>query len=102
MKEKIIILEKFISKNFLVFLVLSYILALLFPSFGQHIRNISVGKVFWFDGSTLSLTLPLLMLAFVLFNAGLGVKISEIKEIIKNPKLIILGLLANSLIHIIF
>ena len=102
MKEKIIILEKFISKNFLVFLILSYILALLLPSFGQHIRNISVGKVFWFDGSTLSLTLPLLMLAFVLFNAGLGVKISEIKEIIKNPKLIILGLLANSLIPIIF
>lgn len=102
MKNKIIELENFINKNFLVFLILSYILALITPMFGQQIRDISVGQVFWLDGSKLDLTLPLLMLAFVLFNAGLGVKSDEIKQIAKSPKLIILGLIINSLIPIIF
>ena len=40
------------------------------------------------------------MLAFLLFNAGLGIKLQEIKHLASTPALPLLGFLANSLVPI--
>jgi len=59
------------TKHFLLMLVGTYALSGVLPRFGLALRQIHFGKVTWPDGSQTSLSLSLLMLAFLLFNAGL-------------------------------
>jgi bile acid:Na+ symporter, BASS family len=59
------IILRFIHRRFIWMIVSSYIVAAIMPGFGLWIRNVS------FDGAG---SIPLLMLAALLFNAGLGVK----------------------------
>jgi BASS family bile acid:Na+ symporter len=94
--------EHLVHGNFVWFLLACYVIAVFVPAPGQALRELSLGKLNWIDGSSLNLSLPLLMLSFLLFNAGLGVKTSELKNIIHKPTLLIVGLLANLGIPIIF
>lgn len=92
----------FIHKNFLLALISTYILAVVLPSPGEAIRLITLGNISWFDGSTIKLSLPLLMLSFLLFNAGLAVKSNELVHLIKKPLILFLGLIANLSIPLAF
>lgn len=46
--------------------------------------------------------MPLLMLSALLFNAGLGINKGEMRNLLKNPKLLVYGLAANLVIPIGF
>lgn len=70
--------SQFIHKNFLVLLVFSYALAAIAPHFGLWLRHIQFGQVHLPDGGSLKLSLALLMLSFLLLNAGLGIKTREL------------------------
>ncbi len=85
----------FIHSNFLVLLLASYILATIAPDFGLYIRSINFGMIHWFDGSTLKISLSVVMLSMLLFNAGFGFKLKELKELKRKPLVIITGFLAN-------
>ena len=83
-------LSHFVHANFIWLLMGSYIVAALFPTLGLAIRSLSFGTI----------SLPMLMLGFLLFNAGMGVELSSLKQLRNSPQSLIFGLLANLLIPI--
>ncbi len=82
----------FIHARFIWLLLGSYVVAGVFPEMGLQLREVSVG----------SAQLPMLMLGFLLFNAGLGVEVSELKQLCKRPGCLWLGLVANLIIPIAY
>ncbi|MFA6208403.1 MAG: bile acid:sodium symporter [Candidatus Obscuribacterales bacterium] len=90
-----------IHRNFLWLLLLAYCLAAIFPNFGLLIRKLELGQVHWFDGSRVVISLPLLMLSFLLFNAGLGIRARELLGILQKPLVLLIGFLGNMLVPIL-
>src|SRR5258708_31900796 len=85
-------LSHFIHTRFIWLLIGSYIVAALFPSLGLSVRSLSWGTI----------SLPMLMLGFLLFNAGMGVDLSELKTLRSDFLSLFFGLLANLLIPIAY
>jgi BASS family bile acid:Na+ symporter len=85
-------LTHFVHRRFIWLLIASYLLAGFFPALGLAIRAVSWGSV----------SLPMLMLGFLLFNAGMGVELAEIKHLRRRPGSLMLGLLANLLLPIAY
>lgn len=90
-----------IHKNFIWIIVSSYIAAALLPGFGLHIRRIDFGS---FDilRMKVSVSLPPVMLAFLLFNAGLGIKANELTDLKRKPFLLVAGAAGNLLVPLAF
>lgn len=86
----------FIHKHFLVILISVYFLAAVLPHFGLLLRNVQFGNLVCPDGSEMKVSLSLVMLAFLLFNAGLGVKAHELTNLWKRPAAIVSGFVANT------
>jgi bile acid:Na+ symporter, BASS family len=93
-------ISHFIHKHFLLILLCAYGLAVILPGPGLLLRDSSIGRM-TMSGFDLKISPPLIMLAVLLFNAGLGIKIQEIKHLSKKPALAICGFLANSLVPIL-
>jgi BASS family bile acid:Na+ symporter len=91
----------FIHKHFLLILVGAYALSAVLPRFGLALREIHFGKVTWPDGSQTDLSLSLLMLSFLLFNAGLAIKFEELIALWKRPAVAIAAFAANTLVPIL-
>ncbi len=91
----------FIHRHFLVLLICVYVLAACLPQFGLWLRRIEFGRVNWIDGSSVNVTLSLLMLSFLLFNAGLGIKAKELGGLWKRPAPIVSGFIANMAVPIL-
>ncbi|MDX1918925.1 MAG: bile acid:sodium symporter [Candidatus Caenarcaniphilales bacterium] len=92
----------FIHHHFLAILFGAYALAVFYPMPGSMIREISLGQISLPDQSQLSLSVPLLMLAILLFNAGLCVKSSEFQNLLRHPALLVSGLVLNTLVPLSF
>jgi len=92
----------FIHQNLLAFLLGLYVVAYVFPQPGLWIRSCNFGSVTWLDGSKLAVSLPVLMLSFLLLNAGLGTKAKELALLKKHPQLLIAGVLANTFVPLLF
>jgi BASS family bile acid:Na+ symporter len=82
-------------------LLTSYVVAAIFPGPGLWSRNISLGEYVFFQEST-KITLPMLMLALLLLNAGLGINTGQLRNLLRAPQALIVGLVANLLIPIGF
>ncbi len=91
----------FIHRNFLRLLVSAYVVAAILPQPGLWLRDISFCRLEVF-GEAIGLTMPLSLLAFLLFNAGLGVHVSKVCSLLKRPQLLMAGLAANVLIPTLF
>ena len=83
-------LSHFVHAYFIWLLIGSYIVAAFFPTLGLSIRSMSFGTI----------SLPMMMLGFLLFNAGMGVELASLKQLRNSPLSLIIGLLANVLIPI--
>ena len=92
-------LSHFLHKNLLGLLLGSYAVAALWPGPGLQVRGVSVGEVTVLH-EKLKLSLPLLTLAMLLLNAGLGVQISQLQGLARRPLALLAGLVANLLIPI--
>jgi BASS family bile acid:Na+ symporter len=92
-------LSHFIHRHFLWLLIGSYAVAALCPAFGLWIRSVSFGQIGFLYQDT-KLTLPMLMLACLLLNAGLGVETSELGKLLRSPLVLLTGLAANLLIPV--
>lgn len=91
----------FIHEHFLRLLLASYALAAFFPTPGLRLRDVSLGDIRVF-GANLDIKPSLIMLAFLLLNAGLGVKAAAIRGLLRSPVLLGAGLAANLLVPIGF
>jgi BASS family bile acid:Na+ symporter len=94
-------LSHFIHANFLWFVLGSYIVAAFCPTLGVSIRDVSFGTINLF-GETTRVSLPMLMLAFLLLNAGLGVQTAQLKDLVRSPLFLAAGLTGNLIVPIAF
>jgi BASS family bile acid:Na+ symporter len=94
-------ISHFVHANFLWLMLASYGVAAFFPTLGLWFRDVSFGSIHVFGGTT-KVSLSMLMLASLLLNAGLGVRTSQLGGMLRKPKLLGAGLLANLLIPITF
>lgn len=79
----------------------SYIIAAIFPDLGLLMRRIEFGSVDIFR-TKISVSLPPTMLAFLLFNAGLGIRASELTGLRRKPSLLVVGVVGNLLVPLAF
>jgi BASS family bile acid:Na+ symporter len=97
----LVTVSHFIHRYFLWLLIGSYVLAGLLPAAGLCIRDVTFGHVtVW--GETTRVSLPMVMLAFLLLNAGLGVETSRVKTLMRRPGVLLAGLAANLLVPVAF
>ena len=94
--RRLVFLSHFVHDYFIWLLFGSYALAALWPNLGLAVRNISFGEFAVFREKT-KLTLPVVMLAFLLLNAGLGVQTGELTTLLRQPLVLSAGLAANLL-----
>jgi BASS family bile acid:Na+ symporter len=91
----------FLHRNFIWFLMGSYIVAAAVPRAGLAIKDCSLGRVELF-GEHIRLSLPMLLLAMLLLNAGLGVQTAQLRRLFLRPWGLGAGLAANLLIPIAY
>jgi BASS family bile acid:Na+ symporter len=94
-------LSSFLHRQFLWLLLGSYAAAALTPGFGLWIRDVSFGEV-RLSQERSPITLPMLMLALLLLNAGLGVRSSRLKGLPGIWPVLLAGLTANLLVPVAF
>jgi bile acid:Na+ symporter, BASS family len=89
----------FIHRHLLALIVLSYGLAATCPAWGSWIKDARI-VVNVVPYGPASVTLPGLLLAFLLFNAGLRARRDRIREILRRPGVVLVGLVANIVIPV--
>src|SRR5437879_1149180 len=94
-------LSSLFQRHFLWLLLACYVAAALAPGLGLWIRDISFGEVTFFQQNT-RITLPMLMLALLLLNAGLGVRSSRLKGLPRIWLVLLAGLAAYLLVPVVF
>jgi BASS family bile acid:Na+ symporter len=90
-----------VQRYFLALLVGSYLLAAWWPAPGRWLRQITLGEVRVF-GDPVPIILPMALLALLLFNAGLGIRLGQVRQLFRQPLPLVAGLAANSLIALGF
>jgi len=90
-------LSRFVHHHLLWFLISAYAIAAVFPTAGLWIRNVTFGDIQVFQ-TTIHISLLLLLLATLMFNAGLGVKTSHLRSLTHKTQLLLAGLTANLVI----
>lgn len=94
-------LSQLVHHHLLWFLISAYAVAAVFPAAGLWIRNISFGDISIFQ-TNIHGSLLLLLLATLMFNAGLGVKTSHLQFLVQKVWVLVAGLAANLLIPIVY
>ncbi len=97
----LISLSHFVHRRFIWLLLCAYAVAAVWPAWGLWIRSVQVLKTNVLQTQA-KISLPMLMLAFLLLNAGLGVELSGLKSLSRNLTMLIFGVLANVLVPLVF
>jgi len=92
-------LSQIVHHHLLWFLLGAYALAAVFPAAGLAIRQVSFGALSFFQTET-QVSVLLVLLAILMFNAGLGLKTSHLNALIHHKWVLLTGLIANVLIPI--
>ncbi|HEY7424772.1 MAG TPA: bile acid:sodium symporter [Gemmataceae bacterium] len=90
-----------LHRNFIWFLVGSYGVAAIAPRAGLWIKDISLGHFTAFS-EPVRVSLPMLLLALLLLNAGLGVQPAQLRHLLRRPWPLAAGLAANLFIPIAY
>jgi BASS family bile acid:Na+ symporter len=94
-------LSQFVHHHLLWFLISAYAIAAVFPSAGLWMRTLSFGDTVVFQ-TKIHVSFLLLLLAMLMFNAGLGVKPSHLQSLVQKVWVLVAGLAANLLIPIAY
>ncbi|MFI0260569.1 bile acid:sodium symporter [Streptomyces sp. NPDC017056] len=87
-----------VAQRWLLGLMLAcYVLAGALPGPGEALR----GLVLRMPVGASVLTLPMVLLAMMLFNAGLGVRITDLRVVLCRPARLVLGIAANALLPLL-
>ena len=90
----VLTLSQFLHHHLLWFLIGAYAIAVVSPTFGLWIRSTSLGEIVLFQEPT-HVSLLLLMLAMLMFNAGLGLKTEHLRTVMQRKFALLAGLAAN-------
>jgi len=82
-------------------LIFAYVIAVVLPVPGLWIRNISFGEITIYQ-QKINISLLMVMLAILMFNAGLGLNVAHIKKYFEKKYILLAGLVANITIPIIY
>src|SRR5437870_1754494 len=88
--------EHLIRRYFVWIICLSYLVAGLRPQFGLWMRSLDLGNIDVFK-TKLTFPLPSIMLGLLLFNGGLGVRVTELKHLLGKPFVLLGGVVGNLL-----
>jgi bile acid:Na+ symporter, BASS family len=91
----------FLHRHLLWLLIASYALAAVRPGFGLWMRDVSIWHMDLFHENS-SISIPMLLLAFLLFNAGLGLKEMPSARWLRKGAVLGYGTLGNLLIPLLF
>jgi BASS family bile acid:Na+ symporter len=91
----------FLHANLLWLLLGSYAVAAVWSGPGMALRAASFGRV-GIAGAHVRLSIPLVMLSLLLFNAGLGVPLDRLRGLARRPATLLLGLAANLVVPMAF
>jgi bile acid:Na+ symporter, BASS family len=94
-------LSRFLHRRFLWLVLGAYAVAAVWPAAGLGFREISLGQFTIYEAE-IRLTLPVLLLALLLWNAGLGVQGGDIRHILRNPQALMSGLVVNLVLPLAF
>jgi BASS family bile acid:Na+ symporter len=100
-KDLTAVCSRFVHQYFIWYLIGSYALASVCPTFGRWIREVSFGEIGFFREKT-TITLPMVMLALLLVNAGLWVQPSRLKRLLHGSLVLLVGLGANLVVPIVY
>jgi BASS family bile acid:Na+ symporter len=100
-RQRIAVASHFLHRHFLWLLLGAYAAAALVPGPGLWLKDLTLLE-FHFLGEGVRVTLPMLMLAVLLLNAGLGADTSRPRELLRGVPLLGAGLAANLLIPFTF
>lgn len=90
----------FLHHALLSLLILTYALAAVFPGPGLWLRSLDLGD--FLSVHRAHAQLPSLLLSFLLFNAGLGVELRRLLQLIRTPGVLVAGVAANLLLPVAF
>ncbi len=91
-----------VAHNHIIWLLIgSYAVASILPAPGLWLKNLSCGQITLLHQTT-TLSVPVLMLAVLLFNAGLEVETPHLCQLQRTPIVLAFGLIANLLMPMIF
>jgi BASS family bile acid:Na+ symporter len=90
-----------LHRHLFLLLVLAYVVAAFLPGPGLWLRSVHIGGV-GILGQHLDMSLPALLLAVLLFNAGLGVAPAQMRGLARRPGVLLAGLLANLAVPLVF
>src|SRR5262245_63275082 len=93
-------LAEFMHHRLLWLLMGSYILAALIPGPGLWLRSVNLAAVA--DVGLPHASVPYALLSFLLFNAGLGVRMNRLWQFARRPTLLAVGVLANIVLLVVF
>jgi BASS family bile acid:Na+ symporter len=102
MKRNIDSVFHWFHRHLLVLLLAANFIAIPLPTLGIWIRHVNFGAVSVLGHTPTAITLPMLMLACLLFNAGIAAKARELRHLIKAPLPLVLGVCANLLVPVVF
>src|SRR5262245_36920390 len=92
---------RFVHRRLLWLLVASYAVAALWPGPGLWLGDTSLGTL-TLAGESVRLSAPAVLLAFLLLNAGLGVRLDRARDVLRRPLLLGAGLVANVALPVTF
>jgi len=84
------------------FVVGGYALATAWPGPGLWLRQMTVATIPLQDGDTARITLPMLLLAILLWNAGMAVRLERLRGLGRVGLIVFSGLIANLLVPVAF
>jgi len=90
--------REIVHQHFLWLLILVYLLAAILPGAGDAVRHFSCNS----PVSGVTFSIPMVLLALLLFNAGIGANVGELAGVLKRPRTLVFGVLANVLVPIGF
>jgi BASS family bile acid:Na+ symporter len=85
----------------LLFLLAAYVAAAIAPCLGVAARGVTLGTIVVM-GERVAMTLPMLLLATLLLNAGLSAEVSVLVAVVKRPHIVLAGLAMNLFVPVGF
>ncbi|MEV0451116.1 bile acid:sodium symporter [Streptomyces sp. NPDC050600] len=84
----------FVQRRLLGLMLGCYVLAAVCPGPGEALRGLGVPL----PGGSSRITLPMALLALMVFHAGLGVRLSDLRAVVRHPLRPALGVAGNALL----
>lgn len=100
-KSWMTVVTHLLHRHLLKLIVLSYAMAAVCPALGLWIKDVKILSVGAGDGRA-TMSMPSLLLALLLFSAGIRVRIGRVGEIARRPGLMLAGLAANLVVPLLF